>query len=149
MLLEQAHEWLGWPTPERILDPQGGGAKATLDFANRKINNSLKQRFPQLHVETGVLVLNADSADTTAPFAVVCQFASGASDEELNEAHRLAWSFSRTALLVTLEPHRIIAWSCECDPNQPEELRRVCELPTTPGFKPSDASEQRTVRDLL
>ena len=149
MLLEQAHRWLGWPTPERIFDPQGAGARATWEFAKRKINDSLKQTFPQLKVETGILVLNSDSADTTAPLAVVCQFANGASDKVLNEAHRLAWSFSRTSLLVTLEPHRIIAWTCYCDPNQPEALRRVCELPTPPGFKPSGSPEQRNVRDLL
>ncbi len=149
MLLEQAHQWLGWPSPERILDPQGAGARASWEFAKRKINDSLKQKFPQLQIETGILVLNSDSADTTAPLAVVCQFASGASDEELNEAHRLAWSFSRTSLLVTLEPHRIIAWTCYCDPDQPEQLRRVCELPTPPGFKPSGTPEQRGVRDLL
>lgn len=120
-----------------------------MEFAKRKINDSLKQKFPQLRVETGILVLNSDSADTTAPLAVVCQFAIGASNEVLNEAHRLAWSFSRTSLLVTLEPHRIIAWTCYCDPNQPEQMRRVCELPTPPGFKPSGTPEQCEVRDLL
>ncbi|MBI2481397.1 MAG: hypothetical protein HYV60_22990 [Planctomycetia bacterium] len=149
MLFEQAHQWLGWPSPERILNPQGAGARASWEFAKRKINDSLKQKFPQLQVETGVLVLNSDSADTTAPLAVVCQFAIGASDEALNKAHRLAWSFSRTSLLVTLEPLRIIAWSCYCDPEQPEQLRRVCELATPPGFKPSGTPEQRNVRDLL
>ena len=149
MLLEQAHKWLGWPSPERVFDPQGAGTKATLEFAKRKISDSLNQKFPQLRIETGILALNSDSADTTSPLAVVVQFASGANDAALNEAHRLAWSFSRTSLLVTLEPHRIIAWTCYCDPNQPEQLRKICELPTPPGFKPSGTPEQRNVRDLL
>src|SRR5690606_36041587 len=96
-----------------------------------------------------ILVPNSNVDDTTAPLAVVCQFTRAASDEALNEAHRLAWSFSRTSLLVTLEPHRIIAWTCYCDPEQPEQLRRVCELSTPPGFMTSGTPEQRHVRDLL
>lgn len=149
MLLDQAHQWLGWPSPERILDPQGAGARATWEFAKRKIRDSLKQKFPGIQVETGILVLNSDATETSAPLAVVCQFPAGASDEALNEAHRLAWSSSRTSLLVTLEPRRIIAWTCHCDPNQSEQMRKVCELPTPPGFTSSGDQEQRHVRDLL
>jgi hypothetical protein len=71
------------------------------------------------------------------------------SEPILAEAHRLAWSFSRTTLLVTLEPHRLIAWSCCIDPDQPVEQRQVCELPTPARFRPTGSPEQRTVRELL
>ena len=62
--------------------------------------------------------------------------------------HRLAWNLSRTALLVTLEPHRLIAWTCYQDPTQGDS-RRVCELPTPDGFTASGSQQQRQVRDLL
>lgn len=149
MLLETAHEWLGWPQPQHIVEPPGAGARVYAEFAQRKIEQTLQRKFPRLSVETGVLAPNPLSADTVAPLAVVCQFPNGARLEELNEAHRLAWCFSRTSLLITLEPQRLIAWSCYRDPQQPENLRRVCELPTPGEFTPNGTPEQRTIRDLL
>jgi methylase of polypeptide subunit release factors len=149
MRLDHAHDWLGWPNPGQILDPEGAGAKVYADFAKQKIGAALKRKYPQLIVETGILAPDPNSASTEAPLAVVCQFPNGARPEELKETHRLAWNFSRTALLVTLEPHRLIAWTCYQDPGQPEEMRRVCELPTAPDFKPTGTPEQRSVRDLL
>lgn len=149
MLLDKAHEWLGWPQPSQIFSPTGAGARVYADFAKRKIENSLKRQYPQLSVEAGVLATNPSAADTAAPLAVICQFPNGAPSEALDEAHRLAWSFSRTALLVTLEPHRLIAWSCCVDPSQNAEQRRVCELPTPEDFRPTGTLEQRSVRDLL
>ena len=148
MLLEDAHDWLGWPQPHQIIKPGGAGPKVYAEFAKTKIENTLKREFLGLDVETGILVPNSDSADTVSPLALVCQFPSGASTEQLDEAHRLAWNFSRTALLITLEPHRLIAWSCFRDPQEGDE-RQVCKLPTPPGFKPTGTDQQRKVRDLL
>jgi len=149
MLLDKAHRWLGWPQPQQIFNPPGEGARVYADFARRKIEEALKRGFPDLTVETGVLAGAPLSAETSAPLAIVCQFQKGASDEALAEAHRLAWNFSRTSLLVTLEPHRLIAWSCHCDPRQPESLKRVCDLPTPEEFKSSGTPEQQSVRNLL
>lgn len=149
MLLDRAHEWLGWPDPGQILEPEGAGAKVYGDFAKQKIGDALKRAFPSLQVDTGILVPDSHSANSVAPLAVVCQFPNGARTEQLQETHRLAWNFSRTALLVTLEPHRLVAWTCYQDPQQPEAKRRVCELPTAPDFLPTGTREQRSVRDLL
>jgi hypothetical protein len=149
MLLDDAHSWLGWPKPEDILLPSGSGPKVYRDFAKRKIEAALKREMPTLVVRTGVLVANPQSPDSTAPLAIVCEFPNGASDPLLDEAHRLAWSFSRTALLVTLEPHRLIAWSCHMDPGQSTDQRQVCKLPTPDGFSLTGSPEQRSVRDLL
>lgn len=149
MLLDEAHEWLGWPKPQDILKPPGAGPKVYQEFAERKLEAALKREFPQLSIRTGVLAANPHSADSTAPLAVVCEFPRGASGSVLEEAHSLAWSFSRTALLVTLEPHRLIAWSCNVDPNQPVEQRKVCELPTPVGFELTGSPAQQSVRNLL
>src|SRR5439155_17721719 len=108
MRLQDTHDWLGWPQPEQILEPQGAGPKVYAEFAKTKIAESIRRQNPGLNINTGILAPNPDSADTITPLAVICQFSGGASAAQLNEAHRLAWNFSRTALLITLEPHRLI-----------------------------------------
>src|ERR1035438_7114228 len=115
MLLDDAHNSLGWPSPEQVLEPRGAGAHIYAEFAKQKIGVALHRKFNGLRVETGVLAADPTSDSTESPIAVVCQFQSGASDDVLDEAHRLAWNFSRTALLITLEPHRLIAWSCRSE----------------------------------
>lgn len=149
MLLEQAANWLGWPEPGLVLDPSGEGAAACVTLAKQKIGESLRRRFPGLVVETGILTPDPMGAATAAPLAVICQFPRGASDDTLREAHRLAWNFSRTALLVTLEPHRLIAWSCFQDPRQDDESIRVCEVADTNRTTPPAPAEQHRIRELL
>jgi hypothetical protein len=149
MLLHEAHEWLGWPQPDHIFDPPGEGARVYAEYAKRKIEDALKRAFPGLIVKTGVLAANPHAKDSSAPLAVVCEFAQGAQEAVLNEAHRLAWNLSRTSLLITLEPHRIIAWSCHRDPTQPEDARQVCTLDTPSGYSDTGSEQQRSFRDLL
>jgi type I restriction-modification system DNA methylase subunit len=149
MLLDDAHNQLGWPGQDQVLEPVGAGARVYADFAKEKIGAALRRKFPQLQVDTGVLAADPNSDSTEAPIAVVCQFPSGAREDVLNEAHRLAWNFSRTALLITLEPHRLIAWSCCQHPNEPLNQRLVCELPTSPQASLTGTAEQHSVRDLL
>lgn len=147
MLLEQASDWLGWPHPARILDPSGEGAAACASLAKSKIGEPLKRGFPGLELQTGILTPDPGSATTASPLAIVCELPRGAQPEILREAHRLAWNFSRSALLITLEPHRLVAWSCYQDPSQEEELRQVCHLSTEPTSRGS--SDQRQIRLLL
>lgn len=149
MLLKEAHKWLGWPQPGQIFNPQGEGARVYAEYAQRKIEDALKRAFPSLLVKTGVLALNPLSADTSAPLAVVCEFAQGAEQAVLDEAHRLAWNLSRTSLLITLEPHRLIAWSCHRDPMESEDARQVCKLESPDGYADAGSEHQRSVRDLL
>jgi hypothetical protein len=112
MLLDQAHREFGWPSRDQIIQPSGSGARIFADFAEKKIRAELTREYPQSSVHVGVLTADPNAESTEAPIAVVCEFPVGASDAELEEAHRLAWNFSRTALLITLEPHRLIVWSC-------------------------------------
>lgn len=147
MLLENAAEWLGWPAADQILDPDGEGARACLRLAKLKIG-ALLQRQYNVNVETGILVPDPKGDSTAAPLAVVCQFDTSVDDEVLDETHRLAWNFSRTAVLVTLEPNRILAWSCLQDPTQSESMRRVCEFSQNSDAD-SDSSDQKRIRELL
>ncbi|HVC98467.1 MAG TPA: N-6 DNA methylase [Pirellulales bacterium] len=149
MLLEEACEWFGWPPPEFVLDPKGEGAGVCAHSAKQKIGEPLKRAFPKFAVETGILVPDPNGAGTAAPLAVICQFPRGADPEVLREAHRLAWNFSRTSLLITLEPQQLSAWSCFQDPDQSEDLRRVCALSTPEGSAPGGTSQQGQIRELL
>ena len=128
MLLEQACNYFGWPTADVVLRPPGEGAAACMDSAERRIGAALKRKFPDLNIEIGILSSTPDTAATVWPQAIVCQFRNGASTEAIQEAHRLAWNFSGSAILIVLEPHRLTAWSCCQDPDQPEATRRLCEL---------------------
>jgi hypothetical protein len=148
MLLERACEWLGWPEAQHVLDPQGEGAAVCAASVRQRIAEPLKRKCPGVVVESGILTADPNSAATSIPLAIICQFPSGASPEALQEAHRLAWNFSGTALLITLEPHRLMAWSCYQDPNQPENMRLVCELPTSENTG-DQTTHQRQIRELL
>ncbi|MCW5552346.1 MAG: N-6 DNA methylase [Verrucomicrobiae bacterium] len=47
--------------------------------------------------------------------AIVCEFSKRPSDQQLQFAHKLAWNFCRTRLLITAERDRLRAWTC-CKP---------------------------------
>lgn len=148
MLLNQTSEWLGWPEADQVLNPLGEGARACVRLAKLKIEAPLKRSYPSLSTETGILTSDPDGDGTATPFAVVCQFSTGANYEALQEAHRLAWNFSQSALLVTLEPHRIMAWSCLQDPNQNESKRCVFCL-SSKNHTRERAAKQERIRELL
>ncbi|HSW63182.1 MAG TPA: N-6 DNA methylase [Dissulfurispiraceae bacterium] len=150
MLYDDAHQFFGWPDRPQVFDPQGAGSRVYADEVKRKVAEELRRRFPNLTVEAGVLTADPNSDNTEAPIAIVCEFRSGASEEALRQAHRLAWNFSRTALLITLEPHRLLAWSCWLDPQQKDEFKQIRELPELPRTPGAPLSEmQSSVRDLL
>lgn len=147
MLLKDACDWLGWPDPAQVLSPKGEGAAACARIARLKIGGALNRQF-DVSVETGILTPDPKGDSTAVPLAVICQFPRATSEEVLKEAHRLAWNFSRSSVLVTLEPNRIIAWSCLQDPEQPEASRKVCELHQYAGTE-STSSHQERIRELL
>jgi len=128
MLLDDAHQTLGWPERDHVLAPKGAGPKVYADFTERKIGAALRREYPAVQVHTGILAMDPDDDATAAPLAVVCEFPSGAPEKALLEAHRLAWNFSRTALLITLEPSRLIAWSCCQPPRGAVKDRQACTL---------------------
>jgi hypothetical protein len=148
MLYDDIHNWLGWPGRDQAFEPSGAGAQVYAEFAKKKLLGALKQAHPGVEIRVGIIAADPNSDSSEAPLALVCEFPRAASDEVLDLTHQLAWNFSRTALLITLEPHRFIAWSCYQDPTQGEQ-RRVCELPTPDGFQPAGTQQQQAVRDLL
>lgn len=118
MNLAEAHQFLSWPTPERILKPSGGGMSHLATVARTKIEAPLTRAATpengsaKITIRTGLLAANPEAEKTEAPLAIICEFNRNVSLETLQEAHRLAWNFSHAPILVTLEPARVLLWSC-------------------------------------
>ena len=113
--LDRIAQELDWPDRSQVLLPNGAAVRVVADLAKRKIGNAILQTSDVGAVEVGVLARNPDDNQTDAPLAVVCEFASPVSPSVLKATHRLAWNFTRSPLLVTVEPTRLRAWTC-CEP---------------------------------
>jgi hypothetical protein len=131
MVLNQIIEELGWPNVNEIFEPSGSGAKVLIRLAQKKLGRVLEQKTGVAGVQVGVLVSDPETSD--APLAVVCKFSRPVDRKILLETHRLAWNFSRSLLLITIEPHVIRKWSC-------------CELPLNGNIleNSTDLSSQDT-----
>jgi len=116
MILDLVHEKLGWPSREQIMNPPGSGPGVYAHLAKEKLGNAINRFQNDAKAQVGILAANPKSNTTEAPLAIVCEFQNKASVDTLKETHRLAWSFCRSPLLLTLEPHLLRAWTC-------------CELP--------------------
>ena len=113
MFLDRAHENLGWPSRDEVLSPTGTGAKLTAERATEKLGRAISRMPNGQGVRIGILAAAPDS--TEPPTAIVCEFPRKVSEKTLEEAHRLAWNFCQTRLLITIEPHVVRKWSC-CEP---------------------------------
>ena len=120
MSLAQAAHELGWPQERWILKPPGAGAAVNAALAERKIRSSLAPLEGAGNARVGVLSLDPTAAETQAPLALVCAFDRPAPVATLAELHRLAWNFSRTPLLLTVDTHRLQAFTC-CEPPSTKE----------------------------
>jgi hypothetical protein len=121
MFIDTAHNQLGWPSREQILNPMGAGPSVYARLVKEKIGKALERRPDVRGLEVGVLTADPDADATEAPIAIVCEFQNRVSDDTLKEAHALAWNFSRSPLLITIEPHILRSWTC-------------CEPPAEPDF---------------
>ncbi len=116
MSLDVLHERMAWPHATTVIRPQGAGPKILLELARQKIERTLQALVASnVTVRVGLLTKNPFASTTEAPIAVVCEFSRPVSAKVCSTAHRLAWNFARTPLLVTIEPHQARTWSC-CEP---------------------------------
>ena len=129
MWLDDAYQHLGWPKPSQVTNPTGGGPSHYARQVEQKIGEALKRHCSLKNIQTGILCADPVSDSAEAPIAVVLQFDEAVNDDVLREAHRLCWNFSRTALLITLEPARIQAWTCTLAPKRNKKLNRFRVLP--------------------
>jgi hypothetical protein len=120
MNLQEAHERFGWPKPKDVTHPKGEGPSILAQGVTAKIGRNLptvSENGGTANVRTGVLFANPGTDRTEPPLAIVCEFSRHVSEDTLLEAHRLAWNFAHSPLLITLEPSRILAWSCNVRPS--------------------------------
>ncbi len=120
-LLELAHKRLGWPSRRDIMRPKGSGPAIIAELARRKLKTAIERDQENVSVEVGVLAANPCSDKTEEPLAIVCDFESTVSEDVLRKTHRLAWSFSRSPMLMTIEPSAVKVWTCWKKPVEEEE----------------------------
>lgn len=128
--LALAADQLGWPAPASVFTPQGAGASVFAELVKTKIGRSLTSRPDALGVRLGVLMADPDAETSEPPLAIVAEFQSAVTDDTLRELHRLAWNFSHSPTLVTIEPTILKVWTC-CeapDPNRALDAYVVQDL---------------------
>jgi len=117
-VLKIAQSELGWPSPDALFNPPGSGAAVIAELAQRKIQQRINQLEGGKNARVGILTADPNSSATQAPVALVCEFPRAIPIDTLRQLHILAWNFSKTPLLITIEPSRLRAFSC-CE--QPEK----------------------------
>ena len=151
MLLEIACQNLGWPSHQEILRPKAAGPRHYAERVAQKIGQALQRKLSGEEVVTGILCADSHADTSEAPIAVVCQFSRMVSDDFLREAQRLCWNFSRTALLITLEPHRIQSWTCSKKPGKKRKTNDFRILPPIEwkeGESPASILQQEAAQAL-
>ncbi len=111
-LLDRAHEILGWPRREDLFNPSGAAKSVMAKAADRKIGNSVRRFEEAAGARVGILSGNPASDTTESPLALVCEFPRPVSERVFREAQRLAWNFSLSPMLITVEPHIIRSFTC-------------------------------------
>jgi hypothetical protein len=149
MSLARIHSELGWPQERLILQPPGAGAAVNATLAQEKIGRTLASLDGAGGAQIGILALDPLADETQAPLALVCDFPRPVPTTTLAELHRLAWNFSRTPLLLTVEPHLLRAYTCceqplrddygETLPSEISEARYHFERPTALSEKAAHA----------
>ena len=114
--LSQISQRFGWPSVKQITNPSGSGPSIITQSVAAKIGKNLSAQNDDLEINTGALFANPKTDKTEPPLAIVCEFNRSVNNETLLDAQRLAWNFSKSPLLITIEPSRIISWSCETRP---------------------------------
>lgn len=111
MSLRLTHEKLGWPSRAEILTPSGAGSRVFAELAVTKIGNAL----PSANARIGILTENPKTPSTEPPLAIVCETQLSLGEQQLRELQRLGWNFSKSPMLITIEPQLLRVWTC-CKP---------------------------------
>jgi hypothetical protein len=124
LTLDVTTQALDWPETSEVLEPTGAGPATFVELANSKIGRALERLAPDQQCRIGVLSTSSTNDATEAPLALVVEFVSKASDAFLQELHRLAWNFSHSPALITIEPHLLRVWSCCEAPDRDAPVER-------------------------
>lgn len=81
-------------------------------LAKDKIGRALSAFDEARDAVVGVLANDPGGANTDPPLAIVVEFKRAASERTLRELQRLAWNFSHSPAVITIEPTLLRVWSC-------------------------------------
>ena len=142
---------LDWPDAKALLAPAGGGPAFLASLAREKIGRGLSHLVCPSTFRTGILTADPDADSTEAPLAIVVEFSFAVSADVLREAHRLAWNFSRSPTLITIEPDLVRVWTC-CEtppaPDRPIDPLNVHEIHAEALTSQINALEHTAARAL-
>ena len=132
--LETTHDVLGWPAPSSVTEPNGSGASIFATLVREKIGRTLRRLPDAPDARTGVLMADPDGRTSEPPVAIIAEFHAEVPPDTLRELHRLAWNFSHSPTVITIEPELLRA--AESRPADREIPRRNApggESPTPAG----------------
>jgi hypothetical protein len=112
MTTEKLFAALDWPRPDHVWDPPGAGARTLARVVRDKIGRPLQRIARNTTVRAGILTDDPTATGTPPVVALVVEFSTPVTQAVVLAAHRLAWNFCRSPLLITLEPHQLRAWTC-------------------------------------
>ena len=142
--LERTHDVLGWPSPDRILNPNGTGASVFAARVRDKIGRTMGRFSDSDDVRIGVLMADSDSSASEPPLAIVAESKSAISSDSLRELHRLSWNFSHVPTVITLEPNLLRAWSC-CEAPDPARHMTDYMIQSIPADRLSNIADDADV----
>ncbi|MET1111800.1 MAG: N-6 DNA methylase [Allosphingosinicella sp.] len=149
--LDQVAASLDWPEVAALVAPLGGGAAVLAELAREKIGRGLSHLAPSGTFRTAILTADPDAESSEALIAIVVEFTTAAGADVLRETHRLAWNFSHSPILITIEPDIVRVWTCcETPPpsDKPLDTLMVHEVPAAALVGRTDALEQQAARAL-
>ncbi len=145
--LRAAHKDLGWPSPERILQPDSAVSQMWARLARQKVGGAVRRAAPALDMDVGVLVSDPEGENQAELLALVCVFARPIGNNVLSTLLDVAWNFSRAPLCITIEPQEVRGWSCwEPPPGQERPRSPVTQTPWDP--QSDDYPDRDTARTL-
>jgi len=110
---------LGWPSASDVINPAGSGPSVFARLAQDKLGRALARFSEDGCAKVGILTSDPDSPATEAPIAIVVEFQTRVRSETLRELQRLAWNFSHSPTVITIEPDIVRVWSC-CETPSPD-----------------------------
>ena len=128
LTIDQVAASLDWPEAAALLTPSGGGAAVLAELARDKIGRGLSALIAPDAYRMGILSAAPEAESTEAPLAIVLEFGFAVSVEILREAQRLAWNFSHSPALITIEPDLVRVWTCCETPPPPDQPITVLEV---------------------
>ena len=148
--LETTHDLLGWPSPDRVLNPNGTGASIFAARVRDKIGRTIDRLHDTDETRIGVLMADSDSSTSDPPLAIVAESKSDLAPDSLREIHRLSWNFSHVPTVITLEPNLLRAWSCCEAPNPDRNISEylVQSIPADRLSTIGDGADARAARTL-